>query len=76
MTDRLFRMKADFQYYAEDIDDAFRLLSVHFNALTTEDGELGKGLIHRGKITIGLSEGFDDRIHNMREEKEQPSGKD
>jgi hypothetical protein len=52
----IFRLKADFTFEAENIDDAFAKLSMHFNGLACDDeNELMSILL--GEIEVKPVEG-------------------
>jgi hypothetical protein len=61
----LFRVKGDFTFEAEDVDDAFARLRDHFAVLAGDDAMKGDALITSGSLEIAPAEhGFDDDYDN------------
>ena len=52
---KTFKIIANAEFRAEDLDDAFVKLSNYFAKLTNEDSEIFDSLFSGGKIEIGLS---------------------
>jgi hypothetical protein len=51
MSEKLFRIRADATFAADNIDDAFTKLQEHFRALA-EDGVDGRSILLSGCITV------------------------
>ncbi len=54
---KIFRLKADFEFEADDLIDAFNRLSLHFRAFPGE-GDEGDGTILDGSIVVSLVDGI------------------